>query len=656
MAQDANIEDPDAHQELRRQASDALELANARLASREWDEVLEAAEEAQRLCASLREQQDEAVAFHVLSLAKFRLEDFDGGAEGMRRACSLYQDSGVSKSEALERICLADCLLRFRPADKDGKVILDEAMMEAETALHIFERLEDVKGKSMAADRMVRIWLGRGDALQAREVAEQALQVARGKEEKVAEAAMLQSLAVVHAATKTTDAAVQSAKDAAAVLEAIEDYAAQAGSLHLAAQLYLKATPPNPAAAVECAQSARRVHQSCTVSTDDEATILQTLSAAHLANGAATKALEAACAGRDLCKEAEAAAGEARCLLRAASAFVQLGDLEAALSSASDAQELFREANDPRAEASAAHVVARLQLQRKDFSAARIAADTARALLRQTSEIGREVGMLLLSSQAGSLELGAGAQPGGGKAARNFFEGRGRQKVLAASKEAVALSRRLGSKHLLAISRLVEARAKVSSGNLDEAAADLQEAMEPLQEAGDERALGAAKLLKANISILNGDPDLATAKEALECLRAFADAPHAQALVSKMQMRSAAPRASQPKATAPPQPVAQANTASVAPRPATIDKMSLALPERVKYTLTELVAEAIGQEGMEEDRTLMETGMTSIASIMLRDRIQAEFPEIPEMDLTFVFDYPTIREMTGFVLQQLPDA
>lgn len=39
-----------------------------------------------------------------------------------------------------------------------------------------------------------------------------------------------------------------------------------------------------------------------------------------------------------------------------------------------------------------------------------------------------------------------------------------------------------------------------------------------------------------------------------------------------------------------------------------------------------------------------------------RHKSQAEFPEIPEMDLTFVFDYPTIRDMTGFVLSQLPDA
>merc|ERR1712187_904823 len=53
--------------------------------------------------------------------------------------------------------------------------------------------------------------------------------------------------------------------------------------------------------------------------------------------------------------------------------------------------------------------------------------------------------------------------------------------------------------------------------------------------------------------------------------------------------------------------------------------------------------------------TLMETGMTSISSIMLRDRIQYEFPEIEGMDLTFVFDYPTVREMSAFILDALPE-
>merc|ERR1711918_134402 len=89
---------------------------------------------------------------------------------------------------------------------------------------------------------------------------------------------------------------------------------------------------------------------------------------------------------------------------------------------------------------------------------------------------------------------------------------------------------------------------------------------------------------------------------------------------------------------------------SVAVKSATVDIMSLPLPERVRYTLADLVAQTTGRDDIEDDRTLMETGMTSISSIMLRDRIQDEFPEIEGMDLTFVFDYPTVREMTEFIL------
>merc|ERR1712014_352183 len=86
------------------------------------------------------------------------------------------------------------------------------------------------------------------------------------------------------------------------------------------------------------------------------------------------------------------------------------------------------------------------------------------------------------------------------------------------------------------------------------------------------------------------------------------------------------------------------------------DITTLPLPEQIRYKISDLVADTTGRDGIEDDRTLMETGLTSISSIMLRDRIQDEFPEIEGMDLTFVFDYPTIREMSEFILDALPDA
>ncbi|CAJ1372336.1 unnamed protein product [Effrenium voratum] len=596
---------------------------------------------------------------------KWTLIGFMSGGEGFSEFANPVAWSGASLGALL-------------PDDNSKLPVLFRNFVQR---AEVVEGLLRVHHHPAAADRMMTLHSGRQDLhpydvhlfwgdvrervqkqvmayTKRQELAEKNLQQSREIEDKVAEAVALHTLLAVHLARRSVEQAIQCAKDAALLFQELKDSAGLARSWHLAGQLHLQLKDQsNAAKAVECMEAARDAQSDASV--EDQATALQSLSAAHLANNNAKQALEAASLARDMCKEADPAV-EAVCLLRVAGAYVRLGDFEAALSAASDAQELFREADDPLAEAGAAGLVARLQLERQDLSAALLAADTARALLRQTGELGREVGMLMLSAQVGSLELAAGAQPGGGKAARDFYEGRGRGKVLAKAKEAVSLSKRLNSNHFVAISRVAQSRAKVSNGLLEDAMTEIKEVLPILAGCGDSRAEGSAKLLQANISVLLGVPDMNSAKEALECFQA-AGRPHEVAQVQAVMSRLRAKPAQAP-AQAQAQAQAQAAQAQAQPalatqaKPATIDKMALPLPERVKYTLTELVAEAIGQEHMEEDRALMETGMTSIASIMLRDRIQAEFPEIPEMDLTFVFDYPTIREMTGFVLEQLPDA
>lgn len=502
-------------------------------------------------------------------------------------------------------------------------------------------------------------------AVPSQELVEKALQESREKQDQRGEVQALEELLKVHLAQGYLSQAIQDAKEAAGVYVALGDALGQVKAWHLAAQLALRQGSPFDKA-VACAEAARSAQSTIhDASIEDQVLVLQTLSAAHLANGTAKEALAAASRARELCQDQEdeeLLRCEAVSLLRISGAQAKLGDLEAALSAASDAQELFREYGDPLAEAGVCGLVARLQRERRDLSGARLAADTARAVLRQTGELAREVGALLLSSQVASLELAAGAQPGGGAAAREFYEGKGRNKVMAKAKEAVSLSKRLSGENLMAIAQLAEARAKVSNGLLEEAMTELKDLLPVLVDCGDRRAVGAAKLLQANISVLLGTPDVAVAKEALDCFKDAGAPPHdmalAQSLITRLQQtRAPVPRAG-PAPDAGPRSAAVPAAASgpTVPKPAVIDKMTLPLPERVKYTLTELVAEATNIEHMEEDRALMETGMTSIASIMLRDRIQAEFPEIPEMDLTFVFDYPTIRDMTGFVLTALPDA
>jgi len=230
------------------------------------------------------------------------------------------------------------------------------------------------------------------------------------------------------------------------------------------------------------------------------------------------------------------------------------------------------------------------------------------------------------------------------------------------SKDAVALARKLDDNLMLAFALFVLARAFVSSGQMDEAIREAAEALELFRRAGDKRGEASTLLLNASIHFERKNLDFAnqSASDALQLFRGVKD-PQGEALayqmLQKMERRFVAAAAmpeEQPQAQAEGA-ASEAASALAKASSAAFDIMSLPLPERVRYTISDLVAQTTGRDNIEDDRTLMETGMTSISSIMLRDRIQDEFPEIEGMDLTFVFDYPTIREMSAFILEALPE-
>merc|ERR1712217_43117 len=208
-------------------------------------------------------------------------------------------------------------------------------------------------------------------------------------------------------------------------------------------------------------------------------------------------------------------------------------------------------------------------------------------------------------------------------------------------------------------SLFVLARAYVSNGQLEDALRETSEALPIFKKRGDKRAEASTLMLNANVHILGKNADFATAaaNDALLAFRAKQD-PYgemlAESLIQRLQYRPAVGGAAAPTEEETEERDTGAESALVA-KSSGVDIMSLPLPERVRYTIADLVAQTTGKDDIEDDRTLMETGMTSISSIMLRDRIQDEFPDIEGMDLTFVFDYPTVREMSAFILDALPE-
>jgi len=364
--------------------------------------------------------------------------------------------------------------------------------------------------------------------------------------------------------------------------------------------------------------------------------------------------------------------GRAAALLQTSGAHLQRREFDRALAAVAEARELLSDLGDQRAEASCWHLAAQAHLARDQYGEALVAAESARAILRQTGDVARETGMLILAADICTYMLIEGARGLSAKS-KAFLEGRGRAKVLRVAKEAAGLGRRLGEPALLALALHSLARAHATNKDFEAAFAATGEAMPLFRKVGDVRGEASAALLNANIHMASrrGDLAMVSTKEALQLYRRANDLNgEVEALDLLGRLASSGGPAVPGAGAAGALPGAgaddeapeagdaapSAGASAVAPRsmPA-MDIMSLPLHERVKISVTNLVLDAIGRDELEEDRALMETGMTSIASIMLRDRLQDEFPDIEEMDLTFVFDHPTIREMSEFIMEALPD-
>ncbi|CAE7575988.1 unnamed protein product [Symbiodinium natans] len=105
------------------------------------EEGLEAAEAAEQLFQSAGDAKGEASALHSAALLKLRLEDHAEAMAVGQRACSLFQELGLSRLEARARAGLADAALRYRPGEAEARRrSADEAMELAETAFEAFDR------------------------------------------------------------------------------------------------------------------------------------------------------------------------------------------------------------------------------------------------------------------------------------------------------------------------------------------------------------------------------------------------------------------------------------------------------------------------------------------------------------------------------------
>jgi len=72
---------------------------------------------------------------------------------------------------------------------------------------------------------------------------------------------------------------------------------------------------------------------------------------------------------------------------------------------------------------------------------------------------------------------------------------------------------------------------------------------------------------------------------------------------------------------------------------------------RVERRIKEIVDDALPGKRVEVDDNLFEIGASSLTLIQIHERIDEEFPGL--VDLTELFDYPTVAELSRHLEQKL---
>eukprot|EP00811_Abedinium_folium_P005489 NODE_15055_length_1071_cov_3.217161.p1 GENE.NODE_15055_length_1071_cov_3.217161~~NODE_15055_length_1071_cov_3.217161.p1 ORF type:complete len:244 (+),score=109.81 NODE_15055_length_1071_cov_3.217161:179-910(+) len=83
-------------------------------------------------------------------------------------------------------------------------------------------------------------------------------------------------------------------------------------------------------------------------------------------------------------------------------------------------------------------------------------------------------------------------------------------------------------------------------------------------------------------------------------------------------------------------------------------EVDLTTSQGIRYKLHELIGAIVGNnQQIDDDAQLMQSGLTSISAIMLRDQLADLFPDLgDQLGFTLIFDYPSISSMSDFLLEE----
>jgi hypothetical protein len=632
-----------------------LVLMNIQMKMKSDAQALRTAGEALEIFAFSGDKKSQALAMHGKAAVSVRCGAFEEGVKLALGAVQLFRESGLRKLEAFEMHCIANWHLKEEKAE--------DAISWAEKSMDVFRKIQYRKGQSAALDTLVQANIAAGDALAAVEEAQAALKAARKAADAEQEASALEMIVLAQIAHKDQAEALTAAEKAVQKI-------GEAGQEHRTWQINmmrtvarLQAKNKNPSKAVRVAEDAGKLADEL----DDpvvKAAVLRTLSEVLYEKGDYDKALSTALEEKIIHKDRGDTTKEAEAGVACGRAYLMKGQNAKCFDVAMEAVNTLRETGDRSGQALALHMVAKVYAAKKEFENSLRAAERASRLFRDGADKTSESRALLTASTSAVMVCAEGGRgPMASKPFNEQMEKAGRQ-----SNQAMRLAFEVGEEKLYAEALRICAQITMYRGLPADAVKLATEAATVARSQKDDKGEASARVILSEALIASGKfPKASEAAEiALELFRKVKDASGestALYLLQKIEGETAQfdmvrrdPTAEGQAATAdaPKQAESKAEDSLAVPDR---DKFlaTLPMPERVGFQLKELIQGIVGKDrAVDSDAAVMEAGLTSISAIMLRDQISDVFPDASEdMEMTFAFEYPTVRAMTEYIMEAI---
>lgn len=601
--------------------------------------MMQAANGALALFRNIKDRRGEGQALHAVAAAAGMAAKFPDALKHSTAACKIFQELGLARLEALEHQALA----------RWHRELCDYAQMlrSAEESLEILQRLDSMSKEVTSLGLVVEAHAALGNQQEAIRIAQEALSRYEASGFLRGKAAVLEIMTSCHVARRRTEEALASADEALEIVRALGDRKTEAILLTTVSQVHLEAQSPE--AAQRWVQDAVAIMRELGDKNGEATALLNIVVNAHLASGANDKAMQTSREVLQIFQALGDRKGEGAALLVVANIFHVQGQFDEALTNAEVARQIFEDTDDMQMLARALQALIALHIASQNIDEATQLAYQGHVVSQKGRDKVLEVNMLFLVVQAQFAALKKYGDEGGVRPSREFTDmwNKAEKAAVAASKLVVGLS----NKELEGNAAYVLGEVNLVNGKFKEALRGADEAISIYQDIDHKAGEGSTLILRAQTLKYLGrlEESLAAAQSGLSLSQELKDArlqALAQEHIDSIQggARMQQPMMMEVAKAAEPEAAPEAASAVEEEKPKGLD------PLIVSDMLHNMLGEMMGME-VESDTPFMDAGVDSLMSIEFRSQVNQAFSGLG-LSNTLTFDYPTLRELAGHVVEK----